>query len=624
MAEWYFPLKYGNREQNFNNQGIQYFKGAKALAYAVREAIQNILDAPKKSEDYVEAVFEVAKISKEKFPGYDELKQALVSCRKHTKDPKGEEFFSSALKIMEQPEIPFLIIRDYNTTGLTGVSREDKRGTRWHRLICSEGSSLKEEGAGGSFGIGKKASFALSGLRTVFYGTKTIENEEGFKGISELVTHPNGDGELRFGPGFFGKPEKYDSKPILDLSELDDFFYRDGTGTDIFIPGFKETEEWDIQVVEYVLNNFLVAIIKNDLVVKVKDKEINSENLEEIFEKYSFNSNSVHFYNSLTSPDNRYFVEENFLDEYGKIELYLLSRDNEEISMPNRVALTRKTGMRIKNQKYFPKMYNFAGVFNAEGDKINEFLRKLEPPRHDDWDPNLYEDDPKKAEEITRKIRKWIRNRVNELYETKQKEEIEVEWMSEYFPMSLNDMDEENDSSDETENKNKIKEVEVIKSRRNYFSDEDTAGGGPGGGGAGGENSGNGGSEGSGDGTVGDSDGGGLNNGNSNDGSGGSEENLRLIKSRILYQQNGKYEFLLRFNKNTKADIEFNIIGEIGKETFPVDKAFIKQSGESIDVISSNRIGPITCRKDKPQVLTIILNENIRCAVEVNAVEVQK
>jgi len=593
LGEMNFPLKNGNRDQSFNNSGIQYFKGAKALAYVVRETIQNIIDAGN-SPNQVKAVFNVVNIPKEKIPGHKELEYAMEACKEYTLDSKAENFFDNAFKILQNNEIPSLVVSDYNTTGLTGVSKEgkeDTRGTRWHKLVLSEGSSLKDEGSGGSFGIGKKAPFALSRLRTVFYGTKTINNEEGFKGISELVTHPDKNEDLRFGTGFFGIKENDETRAILDLSKVDDFFKRNKPGTDIYIPGFKETPDWDIQIIEYVLDNFLVAIKENNLVVEVKDKVISSETLDDCFENYNPSSNSVHFYNALTSSDNRYFSEENFLEEYGEVELYLLSRDSEDVTMPNRVALTRKTGMRIKNKKNFPRMYNFSGVFIAKSDKLNEFLRQMEPPRHDDWKPELYEEDPKKAEKVYKKIRRWINKKVHKLYEPQEKEEVEVEWMNEYFPMELNG-NEDVDSKDRSENKNQIKEVEVIKKESTISK--------------------------TGEGKTGEGK-----TGEGKTGEGKSKDNnLKILKSRILSQKNTRYEFLLEFNKNTKANIEFSIIGEIGKENLPIESAVLQDSGEELNLISVNKIGPVTCYKNNSQIIVLNLKENIKCAVEVSAVEI--
>ena len=53
-----------------------------------------------------------------------------------------------------------------------GKGGEIKTG-QWHRLVKMTGQSAKNSNtAGGSYGIGKHAPFAVSGLRTIFYSTR--------------------------------------------------------------------------------------------------------------------------------------------------------------------------------------------------------------------------------------------------------------------------------------------------------------------------------------------------------------------------------------------------------------------------------------------------------------------
>ena len=68
-----------------------------------------------------------------------------------------------------------LRISDHLTSGLTG-SRE-LINTNWTNLIKSSGVSDKKGASGGSFGIGKFATFACSDYASVFYSTYDINEE---------------------------------------------------------------------------------------------------------------------------------------------------------------------------------------------------------------------------------------------------------------------------------------------------------------------------------------------------------------------------------------------------------------------------------------------------------------
>ncbi|RKJ16181.1 hypothetical protein D7X33_47490, partial [Butyricicoccus sp. 1XD8-22] len=58
--------------------------------------------------------------------------------------------------ILNEQEIPFLRISDFNTKGLEGA-QTGELGSPWSSLVREAGSSNKGDSSGGSFGIGKSA-----------------------------------------------------------------------------------------------------------------------------------------------------------------------------------------------------------------------------------------------------------------------------------------------------------------------------------------------------------------------------------------------------------------------------------------------------------------------------------
>ncbi|WP_198422782.1 hypothetical protein, partial [Stenotrophomonas maltophilia] len=100
---------------------------------------------------------------------------ACLSHAKQKKRKKETEFFTRAAALVEQKTLPVLLVEDYGTTGLRGPAVE---GSPFHALVKSSGVSQKNVAdAGGSFGIGKNAAFAISSLRTVFYSTRYTDDQ---------------------------------------------------------------------------------------------------------------------------------------------------------------------------------------------------------------------------------------------------------------------------------------------------------------------------------------------------------------------------------------------------------------------------------------------------------------
>ena len=207
---WNFPLLDGGREGGINDGGIEHFR-ANHLASLAREICQNSLDAKDQFKSVpVKVLFNLEHLSQDQFPGCEDFRRTLEACAEYWEnrnDEKALRFFSGALNIVREVKIPFLRISDFNTTGLLGAERE---GSDWHNLIKAVGVSEKGTGKGGSFGIGKAAPFACSGIRTVFYSTLDKEGVRAFQGVARLVTHrsPLRKGQATQDTGYFGKKRR--------------------------------------------------------------------------------------------------------------------------------------------------------------------------------------------------------------------------------------------------------------------------------------------------------------------------------------------------------------------------------------------------------------------------------
>src|SRR5688572_2448994 len=103
----------------------------------------------------------------------------------------------------------------------------------------------------------------------------------------------------------------------------------------------------------------------------------------------------------------------------------------------------RGTGMRIFERKGFRTPVEFAGVFLCQNDKGNEFLRHLEPPSHNDWEPER-SDSPKDAAEEMNALYAWLRKAVGELNPITAIDQLEVPGLEKYLPDESDELFDDN------------------------------------------------------------------------------------------------------------------------------------------------------------------------------------
>lgn len=173
-------------KEGLGDAGIEMFKDA-PYASCAREAGQNSRDAWQKLP--VRMTFDAFEIASTELPFMKELREVVEACRNDASEEKDIDFFNGARELLSRPAVRVLRISDYNTTGLIGPPDED--GTPFHALLKASGVPAKAtDTAGGSFGIGKNASFAVTDLQTVLYSTKYVDPETS-EGNSKVEEGPS-------------------------------------------------------------------------------------------------------------------------------------------------------------------------------------------------------------------------------------------------------------------------------------------------------------------------------------------------------------------------------------------------------------------------------------------------
>lgn len=465
---WKFPSTNGGQEYGFNDEGIEHFKSNPVKSLA-REICQNSLDAVD-GEQTVIVDFQQFNLPQESFPDYDGFRQILEKCQKskYAKDSKSKSFFENALKRFDRKSIPVLRISDYNTKGLTGSDKDEK--SDWFKLIKASGSSDKDNIEGGSFGIGKKAPFACSEFRTVFYSTLDINGLMASQGVTRLLSFElrknyDGSSDMSQATGFYGRNEGNKYLHIKDQFRLDPDFNRTKAGTDIYIPGFNVKEissesNWEDSVVSEVLNGFLMAIWDNKLELRVSDAVINKKTIEDIFTRFkeSLNKTTIMYYEILKDIEHGRKQWQVFdFEGMGEIKYCFSLRPDGR----KKVAMVRKTGMKIFDKSGLSAIPH-VGIVIIEGEDLNRYLIKLEGPAHEDWQADRYR--PQNSKRLLKALFDQIKNRLNDEAMQDDSETSDISGAGEYLPNV--DIENKNEKVKDISSKDKVVSIETIVKKR--------------------------------------------------------------------------------------------------------------------------------------------------------------
>lgn len=467
MIQWRFPSNDHGETKGYNDSGVATFRGTPLKSLA-REICQNSLDAAREETGKTVRVdFNVFSVPTESIPGIDVLKDVFNRCLDFWKVQKAvatKEFYTNAIKMAEKNTCYFLRISDYNTVGLTGT--KEKINTNWINLTKSSGASDKKGTAGGSYGIGKYAPFACSDFSTVFYSTYNEDEEVAFQGVSRLVTFKREDDETTQGIGYFGEEK---NTPVYEQLQIEPGFSRQSGdyGTDIYIASYKFADgDWQKDIIISVLDGFLGAIWKEKLIVNVGNIEISKETLQDVIDTYRDDlTNYTESYYKVLISDETQWIEENIMG-FGKVKLGILVG---ELDAPRRVAMIRKTGMKIMDRDRLPGHAPCVGVMFIEGDELNKKLRETENPEHTEWQPDRAKN-PMAARALIREIRRFVNKTIEKLVSTGGGNEIDAVGVGAFLP---DISDEPQDQAKEEVVSDKIVEIEVKASKKRTKSGDE-------------------------------------------------------------------------------------------------------------------------------------------------------
>lgn len=457
MPDWFFPKLSGGEEQGLNDAGVETFKKQDSLA---RETCQNIGDVwDHECGEPAIATFELVHLPANEFPGRNQLRQIFEACRDYVleglPDGTGNEalFFENALELLDSESVPLLRIGDENTTGLVGDDNDRRKP--FFRLLKGQGASSLQGDGGGTYGIGQRAPFAHSALRTVLYSTRTPEGVA-FIGKSILASFPNPtDGEMTQSKGWWcNVDESGGSWSTLRAPDaIPERFLREQIGTDLWVAGFQ-SENWEVAVRHSVLRHFFAAIENKQLIVQLaQDGEvqtrIDSSNLEaellkaadearQLRPKHEYMmglGSTLYFHKAITNPHNGKPFTRN-IPPLGDVKLYLY-RDTKNKDMPDRWATMRKP--RIIVEHFGSGILNrFSAVLICDTDEGNKYLAQLEGPEHNRWhEEETRQWTPQQRREahmVLAELRRFVRDTLREVRGASMALQQDIPFLGRYLP----------------------------------------------------------------------------------------------------------------------------------------------------------------------------------------------
>lgn len=624
MHKWFFPN--GCRKNiGINNGNIETFKDTPINSLG-REICQNSLDARANEEEPVVIDFKMCDVPADKFPDLEGLKYAIGQGKKFwdkQDNPKADRFFEGAIKTIIKDKISVLRISDHNTVGLDGADDPDNTKAKWTSLVMSEGASSKDGTEGGSFGIGKFAAFANSKIRTVFYSTVDGEGKEASQGICYLASFIDESGSKTFGEGYCGN----DSAPIFSQIQIDDEFSRqnDDPGTDIYVCGFSNNTNWKEKMIAAVLDGFMYAIDQEMLVVNVEDVSINKQSLDTIVDTYGkyCSELTIDYYKVLRAETS--WIEIADYKETGSLKVKLLISQG----LHRRVAMVRKTGMKILDKGNISGQIAFAGIMYIEGEKANKYLVGLENPAHTKWLPERDEENPAKASSYIAGLTKVLKDELNKLIERDFSGEVTPElgnMLQSIQPGDGNSKEQETLSDEPITIETKTKEVLPSSNGLNEVDTEENS---ESGGDEGGKDHGGNGHSGGGQG-YGGGEGGAGERGSGKSGS-AEGESKREKKANVILKTNrvvatdvnsGRYKILLKPKKDVEnATVEINVSGEDAAYLLQLSAATI--SGQPDIEVDGGEVRKVQLSKDNATEICIATEFTDYTAFEVKCYEVK-
>jgi len=464
--DWRHGQDESGEYKGFNDSSLEHFPDP--VLGLVKELTQNSLDARLEDDTPVIIEINLNNIPTNEIPNKDSLylniSKALKTYRDRTDNPdkKIVDFYENALGMLDDKTIPVLEFSDFNTTGMSQNS-SDLDDIFYTYMKTSFHSNKSDKDTLGSFGIGKAAPYAASGLRAVLVSS-VYENSEGnayqvCQGKAALISIANDENSKQYlnANGYWGITDNlselsgYCNQLSASFQRVKDEMESDvPIGSTINVLGYIYSQDWVERISFAVYQNFFDAINSNRLIFKINhgDIELNKKTIRNIRHLVDINKVSKYgndyvealeergyYLNALIGSENT-FKESISVKHLGKCELYITINEN----YPKKICYIRD-GMFITDSvdwrglKRFSQFKDFVIVFKCLESSGNKLINEMEPPAHDNLQPDRSKDSVKRKmgieafDDLRNKIKKCLEKYAYEMVE----ESAYVNELEEFF-----------------------------------------------------------------------------------------------------------------------------------------------------------------------------------------------
>lgn len=460
-SKWNFVEMPGNvPSRSGEDSTFDHFR-SKPYRFIVREFIQNSMDVPLDTTYNTPVRVEIG-IGTIKTSEYDQLigslKERMMACKErcdeneNSRNPYANKV--AYLESIEGKELPYLVISDYNTTGMEYTN--DKQ-CGFNAGVRQMGASHKGTGnAGGSHGLGKVVGFVASEINTVYYSTMTASDNSTYgEGVTRLCAH-NIRGVDYFPDAFY---DSHDGNCPDYAHDIPEDFRREEAGTSVFILGIHPNVDDLLTMKQEVLRSFWMAVHNKKLIVQIGEDVFSAETLPELMRKYlleptygmydvksyrllieKFNP-KPYFFNCIVESENKdesHFIFEATSANYPVLEhakLYVYKDESIKNYTEDRILCMRDKEMVIEIQRPGTRKGYYA-VLVCDGDG-SRYLRKMENVTHDKWDKNEVKELDAETKEnshiVLNEIKKFIETSIDSIFPVTDDTEYKVPVLSKYI-----------------------------------------------------------------------------------------------------------------------------------------------------------------------------------------------
>lgn len=459
MLDWKFQKNEDGTSVGWNDPGLQHFR-VDRIKNLAKETIQNSTDNPVlDGNSPVRVVFSLEERERDEIPGIQSLEEAIIQCEsdmsRETESSRKE--IKKAVQVIKRDKIKVLSIADYGTTGM---------GESFYTFLKTMGTSADDVNRTGSHGMGKNAPVVTSALRTIIVSSvwrdKTNSSLcDAVQGRTILKGRKVSDGSTYKNEGFWGKGFHH-----IRANEHDyPWINRQGSeiGTSIHVLGFetgsqtKNPHGWVFQIVAAAITTYFASFAKGKLELEInyaEDKNliVDQKSIESWFKRGfpeledsdQIALQNAYLYYQLLTSKNTEIEEHTFnVDYLGECNLMLRVSDIDEL--PKKVCILRD-GINITDElstfyKQPPNsLMDFVGIFECKSNEGKRFIRRMEPPQHNNIDyEQLSKDEHEIGKTVLRQLGKKLREIVKNNAQYPENDETRIDALSEF----LEDVDED-------------------------------------------------------------------------------------------------------------------------------------------------------------------------------------